>query len=49
MVRTRLGPADGAGEGAAASPAEVLAPAHTDWLYHYLRVTGDPPDVAAFR
>lgn len=28
--------------------AEVLAPAHTDWLYHHLRVTGDPGEVAAF-
>jgi hypothetical protein len=27
----------------------VQAPAHTDWLYHHLRVTGDHADVAAFR
>ena len=35
-----------AGEGTA---AEVLAPAHTDWLYHHLRVTGEPAELAAFR
>ncbi len=27
----------------------VLAPAHTDWLYHHLRVEGDAGQVAAFR
>jgi hypothetical protein len=36
-----------AGEGR--PEAEVLAPTHTDWLYHHLRVTGEPADVAAFR
>ncbi|MBL6459108.1 hypothetical protein JMJ55_27665 [Belnapia sp. T6] len=41
--------AGGAGEGAAASPVEVLALAQTDWLYHHLRVAGDPAEVAAFR
>ena len=35
-----------AGEGTA---AEVLAPAHTDWLYHHLRVAGDAAVVAVFR
>ncbi|WP_052215181.1 hypothetical protein [Belnapia sp. F-4-1] len=29
--------------------AEVLAPAHTDWLYQHLRITGDVAEVAAFR
>lgn len=28
---------------------EPLAPAHTDWLYHHLRVAGDAGDLAAFR
>lgn len=28
---------------------EVLAPAHTDWLYHHLKVTGAPGDVAVFQ
>lgn len=27
----------------------VLAPAHTDWLYHHLRVAGDAGQVATFR
>jgi hypothetical protein len=32
------------------SPAgEVLAPAHTDWLYHHLQVEGGAAEVAAFR
>jgi hypothetical protein len=35
-----------AGEG---TEIEVLAPAHTDWLYHHLRVAGGPAEVAAFR
>lgn len=37
----------GAGEGAEAG--EVLAPAHTDWLYHHLRVAGEVEQVMAFR
>ncbi|MDO9712713.1 hypothetical protein [Paracraurococcus lichenis] len=42
--------ADKAGEGSELSPvAEVLALPHPDWLYHHLRVTGDPAAVAAFR
>jgi hypothetical protein len=36
-----------AGQGRAA--VEVLAPGHTDWLYHHLHVTGAPGAVAAFR
>ncbi|GGC65393.1 hypothetical protein GCM10011504_49260 [Siccirubricoccus deserti] len=36
---------DRAGEGA----ADRLVPVHTDWLYHHLRVTGDPGEVTAFR
>ena len=28
---------------------DILAPAHTDWLYHHLCVTGAPDDVATFR
>jgi hypothetical protein len=52
-VRAAIEPArveaSGAGEGTATSPAEELAPAHTDWLYHHLRVTGDPAEVVAFR
>jgi hypothetical protein len=40
----------GAGEGSGPAPeAEVLALPHPDWLYHHLRVTGDPAAVAAFR
>jgi hypothetical protein len=39
-------PGTEAGQGA---PGEILAPAHTDWLYHHLRVTGAPEAVAAFR
>jgi hypothetical protein len=31
------------------TPAEVLAPAHTDWLYHRLWVAKNPAGVAAFR
>lgn len=31
------------------APAAVLAPAHTDWLYHHLRVEGDAAQIAAFR
>jgi hypothetical protein len=39
-----------AGEGSGPAPdAEVLAMPHPDWLYHHLRVTGDPAEVAAFR
>jgi hypothetical protein len=42
--------AGGAGEG---SPQEQgaagLALPHPDWLYHHLRVTGDPGEVTAFR
>jgi hypothetical protein len=29
--------------------SDVLALPHTDWLYHHLRVSGDPGEVAAFR
>ena len=36
-----------AGEGAPAP--DVLALPHTDWLYHHLRVTGEPAEVTAFR
>jgi hypothetical protein len=36
-----------AGEGT--PTGEPLAPDHTDWLYHHLRVVGDPEAVAAFR
>jgi len=36
-----------AGEGAPAP--DVLALPHPDWLYHHLRVTGAPAEVAAFR
>ena len=32
-----------------ASVPEVLAPAHTDWLYHHLTVAGPADDVARFR
>jgi hypothetical protein len=42
------GPAGQAGAGAPPTPAEVLAPAQTDWLYHHLRVSGEPAAVAAF-
>jgi hypothetical protein len=43
---TRAAVVDGrAGEGA----ADRLALPHPDWLYHHLRVTGDPGEVAAFR
>jgi len=35
--------------GAAPSVAEQVAPAHTDWLYHHLTVTGPEQQVAAFR
>lgn len=39
-----------AGEGSEPGPdAGVLALSHPDWLYHHLRVTGDPAEVAAFR
>jgi hypothetical protein len=39
-----------AGEGSdPALDAGVLALPHPDWLYHHLRVTGDPAEVAAFR
>ncbi|TDH58037.1 hypothetical protein E2C06_34690 [Dankookia rubra] len=38
------------GEGSASAPNDgVLALPHPDWLYHHLRVTGDPAAVAAFR
>lgn len=47
MTRTAAPGDAAAGEGRAA--VEVLAPDHTDWLYHHLRVTGAPDDVAAFR
>ncbi len=30
-------------------PADVLAPAHPDWLCHYLTVTGDADLVTLFR
>ena len=41
---------DTAGEGSGPAPkAEVLALPHPDWLYHHLRVSGDPAEVAAFR
>jgi len=34
-----------AGEGSSPAPgAEVLALPHPDWLYHHLRVTGDPAE-----
>lgn len=33
----------------ATSPARAVAPAHTDWLYHRLRVSGPPDTLAAFR
>jgi hypothetical protein len=36
-------------EGQGAPAGESLAPASTDWLYHHLRVTGEPEAVAAFR
>jgi hypothetical protein len=36
---------DRAGEGA----ADLLALPHPDWLYHHLRVTGDPGEVTACR
>jgi hypothetical protein len=35
--------------GAAPSVPEQIAPAHTDWLYHHLTVTGPEQQVAAFR
>jgi hypothetical protein len=39
-----------AGEGDGPAPeVEVLALPHPDWLYHHLRVTGEPTEVAAFR
>jgi len=41
-----------AAEGRAGAPAAdsaVLALPHSDWLYHHLRVTGAPAEVAAFR
>jgi hypothetical protein len=42
--------ADRAGKGTSPSlDAEVLALPHPDWLYHHLRVTGEPAIVAAFR
>ena len=47
--RKKLPDSGGAGQGTGATLVEVLAPAHTDWLYHLLRVTGDPAAVAAFR
>ena len=41
---------DGVGEGRGCVPdAGVLALPHPDWLYHHLRVSGDPAAVAAFR
>ena len=43
---TRMAAEGRAGEG---TTAEVLAPAHTDWLYHHLTAAGDPAGVAAFR
>ena len=43
---TRASVEERAGEGA---ETKVLAPAHTDWLYHHLQVTGEPEGVAAFR
>jgi hypothetical protein len=40
----------GVGEDDGPAPdAGVLALPHTDWLYHHLRVTGEPGEVAAFR
>ena len=42
--------AAGAGEGSQpVLGAEVLALLDPDWLYHHLRVTGEPAEVAAFR
>jgi hypothetical protein len=42
--------ANRAGEGGpSGQPAEVLALPHPDWLYHHLRVSGAPAEVAAFR
>ena len=39
-----------AGEGQEpAADVGVLALPHTDWLYHHLRVTGEPGEVAALR
>jgi hypothetical protein len=38
-----------AGIGALASDSASPVPPHPDWLYHHLRVTGDPGEVAAFR
>ena len=35
--------------GTDAPVAEVLAPPHPDWLYHHLRITGDPAELLAFR
>ncbi len=35
--------------GAAPFVGEQIAPAHTDWLYHHLTVTGPEQQVAAFR
>jgi hypothetical protein len=49
-VRDAAAIAARAGEGSgAALGTEVLALLHPDWLYHHLRVTGDPAEVAAFR
>lgn len=42
--------AGGAGEASQPAPnAGVLVLLHPDWLYHHLRVTGEPAEVAAFR
>jgi hypothetical protein len=41
-------PGSGKGRGGLAV-TEILALAHTDWLYHHLRVSGVPDQVAAFR
>ena len=41
---------DGVGEGSGRAPdASVMALPHPDWLYHHLRVSGDPAAVAALR
>ena len=49
MTRTAAS-AMGGGEGRGPALDDgVLALPHPDWLYHHLRVTGDPTGVAAFR
>lgn len=37
------------GQGSVGSPFPVLAPAHTDWLYHHLQISGPASQVSAFR